>query len=125
MRIVMRSSVLVTLLLSGGLAQAHAQPVDPKRIASCQLAAENMRDRVRPETEDYARYNADATFWAAKLAEHVPDENSRTDIVTEGRGLLRQALQQQGYMAGMMMVARVLSQCNAAKGELEAARPNG
>ena len=120
-----RSLQFAIVLLALTATVASAQGIDPRRVASCQLAAENMRDRVRPETDDHARYDHDATYWSAALQRFVPDETAREAMLAEGRGVLTQALGQQDYMAGMVMVSGVLSQCNAGRAQVEAATPNG
>lgn len=118
-------ALAVFMLVAGATVSANAQQIDPRRIASCQLAAENMRDRVRQETADFVRYNDDASYWIGQVERFVPDEAPRRTLLTEGQGELRQALQGQGYMAGMMMVSQVLQQCNSNRSVIESATPNG
>jgi hypothetical protein len=107
------------------VAPAHAQSIDPRRIASCELAAESLQERVRPETESYVRYDSDAHYWSAMVERFVPDQTQREALLAEGRGQLNQALAQQDYLAAMTMVGGVLSQCNAGRAQLEAAAPHG
>jgi hypothetical protein len=118
-------AAIAAAFLAAGAVLAHAQPINPQRVASCQLAAEHLRERVRPETEAYAGYNAQAEYWAGKVAMFVPDAAEREAMLTEGRGALNNALAQQSSMAGMSMVAGVLSQCEAGRSEIEAVAPNG
>lgn len=123
-RVATLAIALVTLALSVQPAAAQAG-IDPRRIASCQLAAENMRQRVRPETDAYARYDAEVVYWSAHVERFVPDADDRASLLSEGRTMLNQSAQQQGYMAGMVMVAQVLEQCNANRSVIEGATPNG
>jgi hypothetical protein len=108
-----------------GAVSADAQQINPQRVASCQLAAERMRESVRPETEAYATYNAQAEYWAGKVALFVPDAAEREALLNGGRSSLNNALAQQSSMAGMMMVGNVLSDCEAGRSEIEAVAPNG
>jgi hypothetical protein len=125
----MRKLAMISLLACGApwvaASAAEAHQIDPRRIASCQLAAENMRERVRPESADYARYGGDATYWSAQVERFVPDASQRVSLIEEGRRVLDQALAQREYMAGMLMVAQVLDQCNAGRSVIEGAVPNG
>jgi hypothetical protein len=120
-RIVVMSAAVVAL----GAASAYAQQINPQRVASCQLAAENLRDRVQPETEAHAGYNAQAEYWAGKVAFFVPDAAQREALLVEGRSALSNALAQQSSLAGMTMVSNVLTQCEAGRSEIEAVAPNG
>jgi hypothetical protein len=120
-RIVVISAIVVAL----GAAPAYAQQINPQRVASCQIAAENLRERVQPETEAYAGYNAQAQYWAGKVAFFVPDAAQREALLVEGRSALSNALAQQSSLAGMTMVSNVLTQCEAGRSEIEAIAPNG
>ncbi len=93
--------------------------MDPRRVGSCVIAAENMSGRVRPETEDYAKYVAAKVYYADHLALMVPGEAQRTALLTEGRGVLHQALARQDSFGGMMMVSGVLTQCEGDRQRLE------
>lgn len=104
---------------------ASAQQIDPRRVASCYLAAENLRDRGRPDASDYAQLDEQTSYWRDKVAVFVPNDAERASLVAGGRVQLDQALSQQGYMAGMMMVGSVLSQCNARRDVIERAAPHG
>jgi hypothetical protein len=103
----------------------EAQGIDPRRVASCQLAAENMRNRVRPETEGFARYDAQVLYWSSQVAQLVPDAAGREALLTEGRSQLSAALAQRGYMEGMVMVSEVLAQCEAGREQIDAMTPDG
>jgi hypothetical protein len=120
-RIVVISAIVVAL----GAASAYAQQINPQRVASCQIAAENLRERVQPETEAHAGYNAQAEYWAGKVAFFVPDAAQREALLVEGRSALSNALAQQSSLAGMTMVSNVLTQCEAGRSEIEAVAPNG
>ena len=104
---------------------AYAQAIDPRRIASCQLAAENLRGRSQPNTPDYTRYGGDATYWAGQVQRFVPGVAQREALLAEGHVALDQALSQQGLLAALLMLGQVLDQCNANKSVIEGATPNG
>jgi hypothetical protein len=121
----MKRSLLALAFAASFASTAHAQQINPQRVASCQLAAEHLRDQVRPETEDYARLNGQAEYWAGKVAFFVPAAAERETLLSEGRTALGSALSQQSSLAGMTMVSNVLAQCEAGRSEIEAVAPNG
>ena len=121
----LRTVVISAVVVALGVASAHAQQINPQRVASCQLAAENLRERAQPETEAHAGYNAQAEYWASKVAFFVPDAAQREALLVEGRTALSNALAQQSSLAGMTMVSNVLTQCEAGRSEIEAIAPNG
>jgi hypothetical protein len=120
-----RIVAISAVILAFGAASAYAQQINPQRVASCQIAVENLRERVQPETEAHAGYDAQAEYWAGKVAFFVPDAAQREALLVEGRGALSNALAQQSSLAGMTMVANVLTQCEAGRSEIEAIAPNG
>lgn len=104
---------------------AYAQAINPQRVASCQIAAEHLRERVQPETEAYRGYTGQIEYWSGKVAVFVPDAAQRETLLSEGRVALNNALAQQSSLAGMTMVSNVLTQCEAGRSEIEAVAPNG
>ena len=121
----LRTVAISTVILALGAASAHAQQINPQRVASCQIAAEHLRERVQPGTEAHADYNGQAEYWAGKVAVFVTDAAQREALLVEGRSALSSALAQQSSMAGMTMVSNVLAQCEAGRSEIEAVAPNG
>jgi len=103
-------------------APAGAQQPQHEVVASCYLAAENMRDRVRVDAEDYPNLHEQTEFWRSELVRHVPDAEGREESLRRGRATLAYYLGQQSYMAGMIMVSNVLTQCRADRERLQDAR---
>lgn len=104
---------------------AHAQEITPQRVASCQLVAEYLRGQAQSGTEDYARYNVQAEYWATKVVFFEPVASEREALLSDGRASLANALAQRDAAAGMTLVSNVLAQCEAGRSEIEAVAPNG
>jgi hypothetical protein len=111
--------MIASLMIAAGLTLApQAAPPGPGTApfaASCKVAAVNMQNRVRPETEDFARYGEQAAYWDGELHRLEAVEATRVSLETAIKAELDGAVARVGYMDGMMMVGQHLAMCRQAR----------